>query len=1407
MKKAISFIISSFALLLVAFSFIKVDVNASTNSVVFTNTNDFTIQDNANFTTTISLLGAVNVSGFQIKFLYDASKFELVEVVQEETTISSMLTINDIVPGQIVVVHSDVDQLLNGNVPLFHITMKAIGTFEIGFHEIIVNDSSYNYKVSMTNGTTVSNVSSVLFDYKEVRYGLYGDVNGDGKVSIMDATQIRLFIAELKTFSDGQKILADVNGDGEITVSDVNLIQLFLAGRINSLIPETNNPNELKTCLELQSVSPGNYMTEGQVVAHSAFSFLIYDETGFVLVYQPLPVGINMNDFVKVSGPVVIYANKPEYKGTTETPLVIEPIEQKNYFFDYSNPGLPIDGSQLVPNSPIQFLSVEGTLILDGNYYNLLIENSSLMGSIMKPVSELEELILKPLIGKKIILVGFYAYDINQYASFMMSYAWALENPNPEEFMELGNMANALPEKIYFSAGRIVASTNRGFLMYDGTGFGYVFLGGPHVFVPDMYVQVKGKIGFYLNAPEYMHSEQNQMEIIIIENMNIPLPGVNEITGSNIFQGMPQMRVQMTGVFNFVSDKYYNITFAETTMKGTFLNPTLDHQELLKTLDGQEITFQAYIVYQSPELCYMMFDGLAAVQLPIEQMYLVIGTRIDENFMRIKDEEGYAMVIDPVFYPLVEIEEGVWSLQQDAFMRAHLDNMLVAYKYEGIDGIIIHKSLYGVGITQDCIVKELFFYEDQRGNFIDGYMIASDLQFEFKTNSIVGYYEFLNNANQHVGIQVFTSFIEGSPIAYNAYFTIDGYYYSLETLTRDGDSFFVIQEGSLVPLVVSQDFLTLTFDGKDYTRGTRQDVVSDRLFLIDWYSDDGKYVLSFEAEHDMNYQFYFSAVLFQDGEVVENYNVEINELGQIVLKDQFNYEFPLQDLTYSLFTLREWLFTDKYVNPIDPEEPEYLACGDMGLAVVDQYYYSEGLVVGKTSMGLLIWDETGFGYVFSKTIPPVNVGDYIRVKGAIQYFNARPEYIETSQYALQFEILGGMYYPLPQINVLQGVDLIQGMAQQRVQMTGIFNFVDNQFYNIVFDGATLIGSFLSPLEEDKLMLQALSGQEITFIAYVVNQNEQFCNMIFEKFVVEEQEIAEMYLVISHLYDENYYTLKDELGNRLMVNPRYYLLQETQEGVWSLTEEVFMSAYMDGIFIGYKYVGEETIHVITSKGTIIFNADSFLTFINIYEDQSGNFFNGYVNSMEISYYQPESIFKSFGRIDENGQNILFNVRKAFVQGAPVYYVVDMYVNGYLIKTEQLYQEAESYYVIHEGTQIPFIVSQDFLTLTFDGKTYQEVEYTVAAYHELFVKAWVDQATMQTLLFEIEQDQMGVFHMSATLYVEAVATKFYDVAINNDLQVVLTEVVGTSSSILEYLDNLSFVFQGSKFTKMNVSPFLS
>ena len=91
-------------------------------------------------------------------------------------------------------------------------------------------------------GTTNMSASKRLIVLDEgigvVATDLLGDVNGDGKVSLKDATVITLGVVGVLELTDSQKNIGDVSGDGKVNLRDATLIKLFILGSLDKFPAE-----------------------------------------------------------------------------------------------------------------------------------------------------------------------------------------------------------------------------------------------------------------------------------------------------------------------------------------------------------------------------------------------------------------------------------------------------------------------------------------------------------------------------------------------------------------------------------------------------------------------------------------------------------------------------------------------------------------------------------------------------------------------------------------------------------------------------------------------------------------------------------------------------------------------------------------------------------------------------------------------------------------------------------------------------------------------------------------------------------------------------------------------------------------------------------------------------------------
>ena len=70
--------------------------------------------------------------------------------------------------------------------------------------------------------------------YEVKEYNCYGDINIDFTVDVKDVYLARLIAAKLVVPTEMESSFGDVDGDGKVTAIDANLIRKFAVGIINT---------------------------------------------------------------------------------------------------------------------------------------------------------------------------------------------------------------------------------------------------------------------------------------------------------------------------------------------------------------------------------------------------------------------------------------------------------------------------------------------------------------------------------------------------------------------------------------------------------------------------------------------------------------------------------------------------------------------------------------------------------------------------------------------------------------------------------------------------------------------------------------------------------------------------------------------------------------------------------------------------------------------------------------------------------------------------------------------------------------------------------------------------------------------------------------------------------------------
>lgn len=113
---------------------------------------------------------------------------------------------------------------------------------------------------------------------------VYGEVNGDGDITVVDATLVQKHVVQLETLSADKQILADVNGDNTISVVDATLIQKYVVqlkdwGRTGDVYQAEQPTTPEPTSAEPTTAKPTAQPTTAEPTTKPADTYTLYFKT------------------------------------------------------------------------------------------------------------------------------------------------------------------------------------------------------------------------------------------------------------------------------------------------------------------------------------------------------------------------------------------------------------------------------------------------------------------------------------------------------------------------------------------------------------------------------------------------------------------------------------------------------------------------------------------------------------------------------------------------------------------------------------------------------------------------------------------------------------------------------------------------------------------------------------------------------------------------------------------------------------------------------------------------------------------------------------------------------------------------------------------------------------------------
>lgn len=336
--------------------------------------------------------------------------------------------------------------------------------------------------------------------------------------------------------------------------------------------PEEPEEPEVVTATISEIAEAGKYKVEGAtILASYARGYLLGDSTGKMLAYLGADHGLSLvaGDVVTIEGSVSEYGGFFQFvAGSTLTKTGTAEV---NHGEVEVMDGAAMDAYVTAP--AIKYVSYTGKLAVSGSYFNVNIEGAATaMGSLQYPI---EAEAISALNGKNITVTG-YAIGVSsgKYVNTMVISVEEVaggEEPEPEPEITTSTFGAITEAGDYKVENAVVVNvTLKGYLLYDGTGYAYVYVGSKTDYVVGTKMTVIGTVSYYYDmmqiAPtavedvttvEGTHPEAEVMDGAAIDAyMSNPTYKYVKVTGKLSVGSYTNLIVE--GTTNTVSVSYFD---------------------------------------------------------------------------------------------------------------------------------------------------------------------------------------------------------------------------------------------------------------------------------------------------------------------------------------------------------------------------------------------------------------------------------------------------------------------------------------------------------------------------------------------------------------------------------------------------------------------------------------------------------------------------------------------------------------------------------------------------------------------------------------------------------------------------------------------------------------------------------
>ena len=271
------------------------------------------------------------------------------------------------------------------------------------------------------------------------------------------------------------------------------------------------------------------------------------------------------------------------------------------------------------------------------------------------------------------------------------------------------------------------------------------------------------------------------------------------------------------------------------------------------------------------------------------------------------------------------------------------------------------------------------------------------------------------------------------------------------------------------------------------TNATEKDGKIKMSSLEDVYTISGSNIIDSQNRYVYQTGTYNSFNVAADAPEGVDWTITFNGDGTVMITNddvQKTIQYDAQHDSYGSYDDAHGIYPALYLltgtEEVTPEPPvetpvstiAAVQAGEVGL------YRIQGTVVATSSRGALVYDTTGYIYIFDQAIS-ATVGDKVDVEGTTSDYGGFKQFSANNKYTMTKTGTATVTHP-----AAVELDLDAWAAapvMQYVKLTGNLAISGN-YYNVTVDGKTAVGSLVYPTDEIKAKL---TEGEVTVFGYAV----------------------------------------------------------------------------------------------------------------------------------------------------------------------------------------------------------------------------------------------------------------------------------------------------------------------------------